>query len=145
MKTCFKCHRELPLTDFYKHPMMGDGHLGKCKDCTRDDVTENRIKNIGRIRQYDRQRAQLPHRRASINRVAQEWIARFPARHRAHNKLNNAVRDRRIAKPDRCQRCQAMGRIEAHHADYSKPFDVEWVCKPCHYTLDELRRQSEVA
>ena len=37
MKTCFKCSRRLPVSEFYAHPMMGDGHLGKCKDCTKMD------------------------------------------------------------------------------------------------------------
>lgn len=40
-KVCFKCGRELPLSSFYKHPQMADGHLNKCKDCTRKDVSEN--------------------------------------------------------------------------------------------------------
>ncbi len=35
MKTCFKCNKEKPLSDYYKHKKMGDGHLGKCKDCTK--------------------------------------------------------------------------------------------------------------
>lgn len=42
MKTCFKCHRELPITEFYRHPMMADKHLGKCKDCTRKDTEDRR-------------------------------------------------------------------------------------------------------
>ena len=37
-KVCKKCGIEKPLTEFYKHPSMGDGYLGKCKDCTKDDV-----------------------------------------------------------------------------------------------------------
>jgi hypothetical protein len=39
-KKCFKCKRLLPLSEFYKHPAMGDGHLNKCKDCSRQDAKE---------------------------------------------------------------------------------------------------------
>ena len=44
-KICFKCGRELPITEFYKHPRMADGHLNKCKSCTKKDVHENYEKN----------------------------------------------------------------------------------------------------
>lgn len=37
-KKCFKCEKELPITEFYKHPNMGDGHLNKCKSCTKNDT-----------------------------------------------------------------------------------------------------------
>lgn len=37
-KPCFKCTVEKPIEQFYKHAKMGDGHLGKCKECTRADV-----------------------------------------------------------------------------------------------------------
>jgi hypothetical protein len=36
-KICFKCNKVKPLTDYYKHKQMGDGHLNKCKDCTKVD------------------------------------------------------------------------------------------------------------
>jgi hypothetical protein len=36
-KHCYKCHKFLPLMAFHKHPKMADGHLNKCRDCTRID------------------------------------------------------------------------------------------------------------
>ena len=61
-KTCFKCLITKPLADFYKHPQMGDGHLNKCKECTKKDVREHREKNLEALLEYDRLRASLPHR-----------------------------------------------------------------------------------
>ena len=40
-KKCFKCGKEKPLSKYYKHKDMGDGHLNKCISCTRKDVKEN--------------------------------------------------------------------------------------------------------
>jgi hypothetical protein len=54
MKKCFKCSRELPLSAFYKHPAMADGHVNKCKDCNKADVRENREKKLDYYREYDR-------------------------------------------------------------------------------------------
>ena len=52
-KKCFKCSEEKPIDAFYKHPKMGDGRLGKCSICTRNDVKENRKKNQKFYVQFD--------------------------------------------------------------------------------------------
>ena len=40
MKVCFKCNVEKELSKFYKHNGMADGHLNKCKLCTKKDTKE---------------------------------------------------------------------------------------------------------
>tara|TARA_R110000824_G_C14775397_1_gene631388 strand:- start:33 stop:512 length:480 start_codon:yes stop_codon:yes gene_type:complete len=41
-KECFKCHDTKPIDEFYVHSQMKDGHLGKCKACTRKDTEDRR-------------------------------------------------------------------------------------------------------
>lgn len=146
MKTCFKCSRSLPLDAFYAHPGMADGRLNKCKECAKADVRKHREENLERVKAYDRARGSLPHRVAlreeyaktargiEANRAAKErWISRNPEKRKAQQAVNNAVRDGKMVKPDRCERCgQTHSRIHGHHADYSKPLDVKWVCPQCH-------------
>ena len=43
--------------------------------------------------------------------------------------------------PEYCEICLKDGPVEAHHEDYSKRFDVEWICSDCHYKLHRLLRR----
>ena len=54
-KVCFKCGECKPLSAFYKHARMADGHLNKCKECTKADVKERRRTNP-QVQEYDRKR-----------------------------------------------------------------------------------------
>ena len=133
MKICFKCQRELPLSDFYKHKQMADGHLNKCKKCSRGDSTKNRNENIDRIREYDRNRGnrQDPD-------YMKGWREKYPAKYKAHNMVNNSIRDGKITKPDYCQGCGDKCKAHGHHQDYGKPLDVVWLCPACHKFIHEL-------
>src|SRR5208337_2450073 len=52
---------------------------------------------------------------------------------KAHGKFKQAVNAGILVRPDSCQRCgQAHPKIEGHHPDYTKPFEVEWLCPKCH-------------
>ena len=56
MKKCFKCQEEKPTTEYYRHPQMGDGFLGKCKECTKADVKGRGIREQEKIKEYDKLR-----------------------------------------------------------------------------------------
>lgn len=146
LKRCFKCLRDLPRSEFYRHRMMADGLLSKCRDCARKDVKRRYLAKAEAIREYDRQRATLPHRAALRERVGREWRQAHPDRAKAHDISGNAVRDGKLVRATACEGCGRDDvRIEKHHPDYSKPLLVLWLCKPCHAIADKIRRRLETA
>lgn len=129
-KTCFKCGTHKPLDDFYAHPMMGDGHLGKCKECTKRDARAHRAANIERFREYDTARKTLPHRVASRVRVTEEWRLKHPDRRLAQQKVAYAIQTGAL-KQEPCWVCGET-KVHAHHPDYSHPLSVVWLCAEHH-------------
>ena len=130
-KECFKCKAVLPLSEFYKHPMMADGHLGKCKACTKRDVIANRTAKVAYYRTYDRKRhKEVAERREAHRQRSREFGKKHPEKRRAHTAVHNALRDGKL-KRQPCSKCGART-AQAHHEDYSRPLDVTWLCFECH-------------
>jgi len=58
----------------------------------------------------------------------------------ARFKVRDAIKRGDLVRPDACEKCgdkPPRGRdgrvlIQGHHADYSKPLEVEWICTKCH-------------
>lgn len=143
-KECFKCHRVLPLEEYYKHLAMGDGHLGKCKSCTKADtaarVEAKKSDPDWVVSEALRQRKRQAEARVTGKAVAltgekrrevhRKHAEKYPEKMLARTLLGNAVRDGKIIR----QPCEACGSTdsEAHHDDYSKPLDVKWLCPKHH-------------
>lgn len=71
-------------------------------------------------------------RRLSVEENAQHVKAR--------ELLNTAVSTGRIQRPDACEGCGREASVNGHHHDYSKPYDVEWLCTTCHGTRHRKHR-----
>lgn len=135
-KVCFKCQRQQPLSMFYRHKQMGDGHLNKCKDCTKADVQKHYAATIDARTAYERKRSKSEKRKAKAldyQRLAR-W--RHPDKDRARRVLTYHVRTGKLTK----QPCAVCGssQVEAHHHDYAKPLDVVWLCR-VHHRMEHQR------
>lgn len=128
-KRCFKCGETKPLSDFYTHPQMADGHLNKCKECARKDRKAHETNNPSAI---------LATRLSACKKN--------PTARNAYRAVEAAIKAGVICKPRKCSMCNrpdTKTRIEAHHSDYTEPLDVIWLCTECHARADEARREQE--
>lgn len=129
-RVCSKCHIEKSLEAFARRR---DGHRSLrpyCRVCNNKERWQRR--QIPDRLELERERARLRgYRRDYSGRLSHG--PRDPEHDRARAKLNDAIKAGKIIRPTVCSECgQGVKRIEAHHHDYSRPFDVEWLCSRCH-------------
>lgn len=141
-KYCRQCKQDVRTADYYRHPYTADGLMAVCKACHRANVKANREANADYYREFDRARANLPHRVAARETYAQtpegkargtaakrRFIERNPLKRAAHIAVGNALRNGHLIR----QPCEVCGSgAQAHHDDYSKPLDVRWLCTTHH-------------
>ena len=60
-------------------------------------------------------------------------LRRYPERVRARDKVRYAIRTGKITRGD-CLNCGEPN-AHAHHGDYTKPLEVDWLCRGCHRAL----------
>lgn len=143
MKHCAKCGDQKADTDFYNRDKT-------CKECRKAAVRANYARNREAYREYDRRRANLPHRvearanyaqteggRQRSNAAKRAYTKRNPEKRAAHIALDNATRSGKVWKSPCCMApgCFSQDRLHAHHSDYEKPLSVVWLCNSCHKEL----------
>lgn len=125
MKKCNKCGKT--TNKFYKHPQTKDGLMSKCIDCAKSASTLNRDNKLEYYREYDRKRGSRQNSEYQL-----DYRINNKEKYIAHNKVNNAIRDGKLIKPEKCAVCNKKCRLCGHHEDYSKPLEVIWMCQGCH-------------
>lgn len=109
-KYCSKCEQTLSISSFRIRP-SGTAYDAYCLDCTRE---------------YNRSY----YRRNPYHAPSKMHPPKDAIRAHARNLLQSAVRWGKMKR----QPCIKCGKEEAqgHHEDYSKPYDVVWLCRTHH-------------
>lgn len=127
MKKCYRCGLVKPVTEFHKNSLRPDGVTTACKPCANVVSAQWKAANKERAKRVDIEYRRLnPEKRRAI---AQYHRDTFPERTAAQAALRNAVRIGSI-KPEPCFMCGE--KAEAHHAAYSLPLHVTWLCRSHH-------------
>jgi hypothetical protein len=135
MKTCFKCNLVKDFTEFYKHPRMSDGYLGKCKACAKKDIADNCARKMldpeWQIKERERQRIKEARRRGLglVKKYAKIQESK-EKRKAKYGEYMGAIKAKKLI-PQPCAVC-GNHKVQGHHEDYAKPLDVVWLCIPHH-------------
>lgn len=157
MKKCKKCGEEKPLDGFYKNASHSSGYTARCRSCICAEAAAHRLEHVEAHRARDKARSKDPNRVAANRaysvserrRVQRKLYEQSPdgaakiraqeARYAAKNpgKISARAKARYHAAVGNIERrpCESCGEtkgVQAHHHDYSKPLDVEWLCDVCH-------------
>jgi hypothetical protein len=108
MKNCLKCGKLLPLTEYYKHAKMADGHLNICKVCVKERVKNDhyrKSKDPSWV-EKERERSREKYHRLGYKSMQKEQEAKYPwKKEQVYKNLN------RFYKTPKG--------IEAHHWSYA--------------------------
>ena len=166
MKLCKKCDEEKSLDEFHKNKNGKDGLNSRCKTCaiaaTKAWNKANPERNRARVAKWqlenpDKDRARhikwkkenpeklagyrKNYREANPEKVV-EYYKKYkkakPEKIKARNAVGNAIAAGKLIRPDACSVCLEIKNIEGHHEDYSKPFELIWVCVQCHGNIHHI-------
>ena len=160
MKKCFKCHEEKEIVEFYRHKLMADGHIGKCKECTKKDnstkngkierkciicfkdfktTTSETKRRNGKGGSCCSRKCYFEHLRKIIKKgeLSHNWKGDQIGYQGLHSWIS-----KQLGKPKKCDFCKSLSEKVYDWANVSRLYkrDLEdWIrlCRKCHIRYDK--------
>jgi len=153
MATCTKCEEDKSEDCFGKRPNGSPYRI--CKECQKEyrrcRYWRKREELLAYNKEYrEKNREILAHKRTERFKVKKfsgydqqklrerrkrsvtKWKEKNKHKIRAHELVRNAINNGSLVKGTECEKCGKQGRLEGHHEDYSKAYEVVWLCRHCH-------------
>lgn len=124
-KTCRTCGIKKNLEEFYAHKAMKDNRLNNCKDCVKNRI--HLYWKDGRGKVVDAKRQKSLTRRLWQKDYSKTMKKKHRPKYETRTMFWNWFRYNKQIK-ENCSVCGTNEKIEAHHPDYNKPYDVLWLC-----------------
>ena len=123
MKRCSRCREVKPVEEFFRNAARHDGLTSYCKVCFPEHAAYKRGQKSPRFK--DNKARYLRERRKTDPEFARKGIVR--------RFTNDAIALGILVRLP----CAACGdpKTVAHHTDYTKPLEVQWLCKAHHQAL----------
>lgn len=146
VKQCDRCKEAKSLDLFHKDKTKKDGKHNRCKACALLYSRERWAEKSELLKRQARDRYTKGCRRESflkkmedpkkreahMKRVREYESRQDPAKARARQRVRQAILNGKMVRPDFCSVCGEREKVQGHHADYSKPLEVQWLCQKCH-------------
>jgi len=123
-KKCYACDSVKKLEYFSLSTTRNSGRSSCCRECDAKKSRERRLNNEPKLNKPTEE--QKEKWRAN----EKEMRAKYPEKYKARYLCKSAVKNGTLTKFP-CDVCGEL-KVEAHHTDYSKPYDVTWLCKKHH-------------
>lgn len=169
MKRCTKCKQEKLLSEFYKKWDTKDGLQGDCKSCKAEyDRGYSQTHKVQKAKRhhkwYQKNKTERAEYNRGYNQTHREEIAEYnrtpvriegrkradkrrreksPEKLKARKAVYSEKRAGRMKPSVFCEECGLPAKTHGHHKDYSKPLDVDWLCKECHTELHRKLKAEE--
>jgi hypothetical protein len=105
----------------------------RCRKCERADFRDA-VDAMSPTARREFFAARNAGQKQSIGRATRAWERTHKLARRAQRMVHRALARGVLVKPPTCAWCKRgdAPRLCAHHADYARPLDVEFICDRCH-------------
>lgn len=151
-KECRICKKIKHLEEFSRSKTGKYGYDAQCKKCRyartgRAYFLKNKEKCYENAAKWNKKNRGVVNKRTRERyAIDKTHIIERDRRHaekkKAQHLVQTYVNRGKIIKPKICSICNCESkRIEGHHADYSKPLEIIWVCNPCHHNIHKSLKE----